>query len=1041
MKRENSPFFSVIPTVILVAGYVRRVVLLSSKTLFVRRVGQLLAALAVLMLPLSAVALADPGPQTRAGSDISGPLYNQPAPRKGAGFEWNHNINGMTQHWLGAFQGPDGRSEYCLNLDSPAPTGEGTIVTDFSPNPVPGILGDFQIGSNANMGWIFKQVDAGRWDENDPVVQAAIALIVHANYEVGGGRDHVAQLVLDVMDSSDPQIRLKVQEMVAAAKASAAVEVIPGDVVVSASQMDFTVTNVGYKTASGAWVEGIPYTFTIPASMQAVFSNGQKTISGITPNGPITLTGRATGNTTGHISYRFWKNSVAIELRDRLGSQTTLRPQIDDPGIVSGQTRDFDLLYDFQPLVSSLAVSKFVDAGANFSDDIQVVVDPGYGDGTWTVKNGSFVPVTVITDLYYAGITAPASSAAVAPGAVKVGSATSIFSGPGTQRINIQTDGRGGYYVAKSRILKSEQPSAFAVYIHADNTYNYGLANETTVMQIHPTITTQASDKLVIPGQKTSDKVTVHLKDGEKWPTGLKLKATGTRYGPFDTPLATSLTASGTVDGTANLEFTADGQTIEVEWTPSVVGAYTWQWQIDKAAQTNPDLFASGFRDDFMLPLETTYSRARITHYSAAREYNVEADGRAFDEIDISGLQASHGEYSGDDYWLADVKEATVTVYDAGIGTDWTTVGSEVPDTATVHWQTTVPSVNGHFSVGYDDADQITGFSAGHDYVFVYSFAGDDRVVSFTSGFDDPRERFHVPGEPKGGTPSVATSAKAEVWVGEEFSDTALVVGDVVGKKYTVSFAAYGPMDGDIDADNPGEPFFTSDPIKVDATGFYDSPNITVDEPGMVYWQATLKDKDGKIVAQDKLGMKYETTKVKDYRVSTKALETVSLGGKAYDTAIVSGEIPEGTKLTFEAFSEKYDDKGNPVCEKANRIGETEYGDLIDAPGEYKSGGVVFSKDQLTFDASGVATVWWVETATPADGENVKVGECGLNTETTKVTDTPVVASDGAGDGAGRSSGLARTGASGGTIALIALLLGLVGLGVVVARKRTAGTE
>ncbi|MSS84901.1 hypothetical protein FYJ24_09010 [Actinomycetaceae bacterium WB03_NA08] len=927
------------------------------------------------------------GPLTRALSPIVGPIQADGAPRTGVGYEWNRQIGNATWHWLGAQTTGNGL-EWCTNLDSLSPTGPGDILLNPTPNPVQGFQNDYWTITPAQMGYIFKN-----HQENNAETRAAISWLVHGLYETGAGRAHAGALVGDVLNHA-PAISNRAKELINEARTSAVVAVKVDDVTVTPSKMGFTLSSFGVKSESGAWVDGIPFKVTLTGP--AVFDNGSQTYSGTTSSG-LTLSGHSTGNGTAHAKYEFFPNWVGIMLRERLGTQTTLTMQPGNPAWLPGEGRPFDLVFDFQPVVSSVVTSKFVAAGSDFVDTISMKADSSYGDGTWTQVDGKPVPATVTTDVYYAGSVAPTVSDEVPADAVKVGSVSSTFNGAGDQKITVPTDGRGGYFVAKTRFEKNAQPEKWRQYFHGDATYQWGLASETTVMQVTPTITTKASDKRVEAGVETSDMVTIHLKEGEKWPTGATLKAKGTRYGPFSTPLPQSSTvpASAPVAGTADLEFTANGQTKSVPWSADTSGVYTWVWQIDKDTQTNPDLWATSFRDDFMIHAETTVVPWNIEHSSMAREYNVHVDGRAFDTVNISNLPGDHGTYEGDDYWMADVKEARVVVYDAGPDTDWANQDEEIPPHAQIHWETTVEAVNGVFNIGYDDNNPITSFNPGHDYVFVYHFEGDDRVNSFHSPFNDILERFHVPGQTPV-PPTVATQAQKDVMVGEPFGDTALVMGDVE-EGSTLVFEAFGPQPED-ETPSCEAPFFTSDPIAVSGAGYYDSPTTTVDKPGVVYWMETLYGPDGSIIHTGTCGVPSETTTVIPYEphISTTAVagaDNPMVGDEIWDTLNAGWKSPDGHDVTDPAVTpwpypvgstttvDLYwaDHQDNLTCQ-GDPLWSADPVNLVEGTTKYTT-------NKYTTDKAGVYT--FVETTRNPEGVIVSQGTCGDPDETLTIGTPP----------------------------------------------------
>ncbi|MFT4299515.1 MAG: LPXTG cell wall anchor domain-containing protein [Aeromicrobium sp.] len=184
-----------------------------------------------------------------------------------------------------------------------------------------------------------------------------------------------------------------------------------------------------------------------------------------------------------------------------------------------------------------------------------------------------------------------------------------------------------------------------------------------------------------------------------------------------------------------------------------VGGIYTIHWKVVKANQGD---YAQYIRDDasdgwFTLG-ETVVKKYQWTHFSMAREWNVDADGRHMDTYTIGGFPENHGDWEGGDFEGSvigpDRDDALITVYDMGPKDKYkgTKIPTEVPAGTPVHWSQVVPAKNGVYEIGYDDENPVTGFTEGHCYVGVYSFDGDDRVEAGTSSFADVKQRFCVSG-------------------------------------------------------------------------------------------------------------------------------------------------------------------------------------------------------------------------------------------------------------------------------------------------------
>ena len=203
-------------------------------------------------------------------------------------------------------------------------------------------------------------------------------------------------------------------------------------------------------------------------------------------------------------------------------------------------------------------------------------------------------------------------------------------------------------------------------------------------------------------------------------------------------------------------------------------GFVTWVWEMRLEAQPEEyrDYLADAWIDNYGIPVETTSVRHPVSITSEVREYNVHPNGRAFDEILVTGFPENHGDFTGDGYWEADLDEINHVVY-GPFDTD--TVLTDELDLASVPVLTsiTTPARNGLWRIGYTDADRIQPTEPGY-YVIVSSFDGDDRVQPYRSSPADVLERFYVPQPPVPGVDvQVKTKAQPEAYVGEGFSDTA----------------------------------------------------------------------------------------------------------------------------------------------------------------------------------------------------------------------------------------------------------------------------
>lgn len=419
------------------------------------------------------------GDAPRSGADIEGPKTSPPPGfnvAAGPGYLWNRQIGSAYSHWLGALDAGNGTLEYCVNLDSLSPTGPGDLVTSPKPSPAPGVLGDLTV-SNAQMGYIFKTYGG----INDATTRAALSFLTHANYEQGGGVNHVQQLIFDVMDSSDPSIRTKAKSMVAAAKKSGVQNVIPGEVVVSSNKMDFELVGLGVKDGSGNWIDGVGFTVTIDKG-DAVFSNGKKSISLTSATKPLTVRGSSTGTGAVEVSYKFHWDEASVSLRERFGSQTTLVPGKDVPKTATGKYTTFDLIFDFQPiLTSNTGQFHLLASDAQVAKDfLDVKADSSYVNPAWTEIDGKPVPVRFDGTLYYLGSRPAAGITNQVPDTAQViGTTSFVAQGEGRYEaaIDLSKDLPPGALYWQWNMSKDAQ-GQWAKYVHADWSDQFGLEAE-----------------------------------------------------------------------------------------------------------------------------------------------------------------------------------------------------------------------------------------------------------------------------------------------------------------------------------------------------------------------------------------------------------------------------------------------------------------------------------------------------------------------------------------------------------------------------------
>ena len=307
--------------------------------------------------------------------------------------------------------------------------------------------------------------------------------------------------------------------------------------------------------------------------------------------------------------------------------------------------------------------------------------------------------------------------------------------------------------------------------------------------RFRPSLSTEAMPKVVDAGSPIVDEVTSGLEGGE-WEPGLKLYASGYYFdglsagdlvgeiAPSDGESADAflgrLAAEGYVPAAyGDAFFDGPNQTVQAQAVTEFGGSElykgaqesgfgTWVWAFESAKQdedAKPYLIED-WVSGFLTASETNIIRRQVKVSSEVAENSVEVGAALSDTIVVSGFPEGHGSFTGnEDYEFgADEPYAQVSVWWAGDSDNpanneaYEPSGPTVPNEDEHHrkvaqWR--LPAANGTYVVGTGllDADgkKMSVRAEEHGwYVFVWSFAGDDRVQAVSSRYDDPLERVRV---------------------------------------------------------------------------------------------------------------------------------------------------------------------------------------------------------------------------------------------------------------------------------------------------------
>ncbi len=884
----------------------------------------------------------------------------------------------VTRVWLGGHQGPVGAGEhgYCVQavVAAPNPTDRHDDLTVID-DPLLAVA------------------FARHRHSADQNTQGALGYLTHMRHArpgpVGNRDVAAAKAIIDAATPDAVKVRAG-QLMAEAAEQAGPYSGAPGTPS-TADRRTGSVNGVGLKSAAGHWVAGKPITATL--SGPAVFdATGTSTWTGTTAASGIGLGWTATGKGTVTLTVTVaeldrttltsWdmpdnrQDLVSYENRTVAGDLT----EVTTPG------PPFEVSLDFQPEIRTQVASTFVGQGEPLVD--QVTAAAAAGDW-WTEISGAPVPLTAEGVLYGPFDSMPAQSPTPPAGSPVAATDTMTFHGPGTlsSSANLLASG-SGYYTWVWSIRKASQPTAYAKYIRADATHDFGLEAETHIVPFRPVVTTAVRDRVVEPGESFIDEWTFDAAPGDLWLSqrdGSPVQVTGfgTLYGPFDVPVPEAADipagspAAGFAQLTADRPATLTTPAFNVAVEP---GFYTWVVDIPRARQpvASQPYLSGDFTTAFMIEAETATVKHTPTITTMTREYNVVIGGQAQDVITVSGMPGSHGDFHGTGGWAPDVGEITHALY--GPFRSAPTDGTDLTRAPVVNTVTT-PARNGQYLIG--SSGEFTLWDQGF-YVFVSTFPGDDRVNAFATSPGDPLEQVYVPGDQVGPPGTwLVTDADAEVVAGQPFRDTAYLTGTTVEDGYLVfeAFGVFTAADEDEPAPSEETLLWASEQIPVAGPGTYRSGVTAADLPegadeGFVYWVATYYDPDGTMLAEGRFGDESEITRLvppTGLVVSTVATQETDPGGRARDTAFVSGPVEPGSMMTFAAYRQL----GDSATEDDELVADTRDEPIpVNTAGTYRSAWV-------TFDEPG--THYWVETLVGPDGEVLHVGERGLPDETTTV--------------------------------------------------------
>ncbi|WP_172193297.1 VaFE repeat-containing surface-anchored protein [Actinomyces faecalis] len=510
---------------------------------------------------------------------------------------------------------------------------------------------------------------------------------------------------------------------------------------------------------------------------------------------------------------------------------------------------------------------------------------------------------------------------------------------------------------------------------------------------------------------------------------------------PGEVPAGAQVVGSTTVTATGPGTYTA---TITTD-APVDSQFVTWVWEVVKADQGDYSSYVAGdWSDSWGLADETTSVRERVEVDSTIQSNVTKSGTYLVDSLYVDGFDADHTDFEGGAGFAADVDEMTQSLY--FFPADLPVVDAN-KDKARLIGEVTVPARNGYVDrVGSGKFKMLEGSPAG-TYVFVTSFAGDDRTEPYASSVTDKYEQVRVEPTP----PEIRTTATDKADGDKLLAST----GDVtiqdkvcqapgkslkVGQTYTLTATAMDKATGQAVLDDNGKPY----------TGSAEFTPASEDDCGLVDVTIPAKKLNGKrVVMFEAVALDGTTvalhTDINDEGQTVEGGEEPEVGTTLTDRADGDHEVAPGP-VTLE-------DKVCPRNDTTFVAGRTYTvtGRLMDKatgkPVVGKDGKeVTASSDFTPATSTDCATVTFAFDTSDLAGRDVvafeKVFEQGLDTEIASHEDINDEGQTVRVSEPGKPGRLARTGAAA-TLAGVSAA-GLVGSGVVLVRRRrntVAGSE
>lgn len=755
------------------------------------------------------------------------------------------------------------------------------------------------------------------------------------------------------------------------------------------------------RSAAGNALPGVSFTATV--SGPATFDNGDRSISGTISGDVVRRSLVSTGN--GNVRVEVTYNGLPARAHVARGTvngrdgQDILQAGLTERLVVDGDP--VQMVLGFQPEVTTEVDSQLISAGDSFVDNVTAAAAEGE---TWMIANGAYVPVKATGVLYGPYTERQPRSDTVPAGAPVAGTAELIFNGPGTLQAGEDIIAEGsGYYAWVWTIDPDDQPAGSGQYITDSFSDGFFEVSETTMVRMDPQVTTQVDDKYISTGDAFVDNVTADVRAGV-WLTvdgePVEVKAEGVLYGPYAAPQAPAdeAPADAPVAGTAELTFDGPG-TLQAghDIVADTSGYYSWVWSIDKENQSEAarEYINSDFSDGFFTATET--SVVRMTPSIATErdeEFILPGDGL----VDHVTLSLADGQM-----WLDSEDGGPAEI--VAVGTAYGPFDrpmaqqDDVPaDAPVAGTETLVFTEEGTQATTGSVIAEREGF-----YTWVWEIEQTDYNDAYVTPFFEEIE---------------TSSARYELTITSETREYNVVPGGLAFDTITVSgfpefhgdwqglggweadgqvvtHTLYGPFaeaptsDTDLDTapvvaavDTPAE----NGTYRIGYGEHDDERAFHLTEAGHYVFVshyagdsiiAPLTTDPGDL--QEQVYVPGETESKPS--VTTRAVPKAPVGSPFNDEALVTGNVKEGSELTFDLYGpfERGEDGKCVAPASLEDAGEpvfTSGPHPVDGPGVYAS-------DAFTAEDEGC--YFWVETLYGPDGEVEHQGEIGAPGETTEV--------------------------------------------------------